>query len=59
MDAIERRVQVGTSNGPLWYRVRVDTEIGQVFGWVRIDTVTPITDCPPVPGQPDNGEEDE
>lgn len=34
-----------------WLYVRVDTPEGQIFGWVRDDTIIQVTDCP---GLPDN-----
>jgi hypothetical protein len=49
MDALERATQVGRPNGPLWYRVRVITEQGVIFGWVRSDLVEELTPCPPIP----------
>lgn len=32
-----------------WLSVRVDTPEGQIFGWVRDDTIQEITDCPGLP----------
>jgi hypothetical protein len=49
MDALERVNQVGRPNGPLWYRVRVVTEQGIIYGWVRSDLVKELTSCPPLP----------
>lgn len=49
MEAIERTVQTGVAEGPIWYLVRVQNDNGVVLGWVRQDTVTEITPCPPLP----------
>jgi tetratricopeptide (TPR) repeat protein len=49
MDALERTSQRGIENGPIWYRVRVLLESGQVEGWVRADLVREVTICPPLP----------
>jgi tetratricopeptide (TPR) repeat protein len=32
-----------------WLFVRVDTPEGQIFGWVRDDTISELTDCPGLP----------
>jgi tetratricopeptide (TPR) repeat protein len=32
-----------------WLYVRVDTPQGQIFGWVRDDTIREMTDCPGLP----------
>ena len=46
MDVIEQVREIG-----VWYRVRLDAPEGVIFGWVRADTVQPISDggCPPIP----------
>ena len=46
MDVIEQVREIG-----VWYRVRLDTPEGVAFGWVRSDTVQPISagGCPAVP----------
>jgi hypothetical protein len=46
MDVIEQVREIG-----VWYRVRLDTPEGVAFGWVRADTVQPVTvgGCPPIP----------
>jgi hypothetical protein len=46
MDVIEQVREIG-----VWYRVRLDTAEGVTFGWVRADTVAPISagGCPAIP----------
>lgn len=44
MDVLEI-VPPSAGNNRYWLFVRVDTPVGQVFGWVRDDTVVELTDC--------------
>ena len=37
-----------------WLYVRVDTPQGQIFGWVRDDTIRELTDCPGLPNEEGN-----
>ena len=32
-----------------WLYARVDRPEGQIFGWVRDDTIIQVTDCPGLP----------
>lgn len=38
-----------------WLYVRVDTPQGQIFGWVRDDTISELTECPGLPNPEDEG----
>lgn len=49
MPVLEQRRQEAVPEGPVWYFVRVRIDDSELTGWVRNDTVTAITDCPPLP----------
>ncbi len=47
------RIELPASGGAFWYQVRVQTEVGFVFGWINSESVTAInTPCPEVPLTP-------
>lgn len=48
MDVLEI-VPPPTGSNRYWLYVRVDTPTGQVFGWVRDDTIVELTDCVGLP----------
>lgn len=48
---LQQQREEGTVNGPIWYYVRVRIVDSELTGWIRNDTVTPITgsECPILP----------
>ncbi len=48
---LQQQREEGTVNGPIWYYVRVRIVDSELTGWIRNDTVTPITGsaCPALP----------
>jgi tetratricopeptide (TPR) repeat protein len=48
MNVIEQTYEQG-STSIIWFRVRVIIEGATIVGWVRADTVTELTQCPPLP----------
>ena len=51
VDVLRQQRQAGTTDGPVWYFVRVRRGDGYTEGWVRSDTVASFDDseCPPIP----------
>ncbi|MGB7337744.1 MAG: tetratricopeptide repeat protein [Phototrophicaceae bacterium] len=50
MDVLEI-VPPSTGANRFWLSVRVDTPQGQIFGWVRDDTIVELTQCPGLPDE--------
>jgi len=49
MAVLQQQRQETIPDGPVWYFVRVRIDDSELTGWMRSDTVTPITDCPDIP----------
>lgn len=49
MNVIEQRYENNDSTRPLWFKIRVTINTSLVEGWVRADTVSQLTPCPPIP----------
>jgi tetratricopeptide (TPR) repeat protein len=49
MAVLQQQRQESAQEGPVWFFVRVRIDDSEVTGWVRNDTVTEITECPPIP----------
>ena len=49
MDVLRQEYQEGLDNGPIWFFVRLNLDDSDLTGWVRADTVSQFTECPPLP----------
>lgn len=49
MAVLQQQRQVSAVDGPIWFFVRVRIDDSESTGWVRNDTVTEISECPPIP----------
>jgi len=49
MAVLQQQRQESVPDGPVWFFVRVRIDDSELTGWVRNDTVTEISECPPIP----------
>lgn len=49
MAVLQQQRQETAPDGPVWFFVRVRIDDSESTGWVRSDTVTELTECPPIP----------
>lgn len=49
MAVLQQQRQGAVPDGPVWFFVRVRIDDSELTGWVRNDTVTEISECPPIP----------
>jgi tetratricopeptide (TPR) repeat protein len=48
-DVIGQQYENDKAGNPIWYNIRVQVEGNILTGWIRSDTVTQLTNCPPLP----------